>query len=202
MGSVGRDCDVRRGSGDGRGTGIPELNKSYASRRIVSLQGKPAHCLDGGRHGQDDSGRPTPRLFSSSPKVVCRLAKPDESEPPAGRDRCGLCQILGERVPDVHRAQVAHPGNSGSLRTLAPLPLWHLNGVQDAVHGVQEFYETLERITNELRGMTEHSSAFLSRVRKAEAPNYYDSQCLPGLLADNAHCSAKSSRSLWTWVPS
>jgi hypothetical protein len=193
---------MRRGSGDGQATGIPEIEQivCFAAHRQPAW--KPAHCLDGGRHCQDDCGRPTPKLFSCSPKVVRRLAKPDESEPPAGRDRCGLCQILGERVPDVHRAQVAHPGDSGSLRTLAPLPLWQLNGVQDAVHGVQEFYETLERITNELRGMTEHSSAFLSRVRKAEAPNYYDSQCLPCLLTDEAHCSAKSSRSLWTWVPS
>lgn len=37
-----------------------------------------------------------------------------------------------------------------------------------------EFFETLERITNELRGMTEHSTAFLSKVRKADAPDYYN----------------------------
>lgn len=49
----------------------------------------------------------------------------------------------------------------------------------DEKSGLQEFYETLERIVNELRGMTEHSTPFLQRVRKADAPNYFDSKFFP-----------------------
>lgn len=61
---------------------------------------------------------------------------------------------------------------------------------QDEKSNAQEFYESLERIVVDLRNWTvrrevgatsalipraqEHSFAFLNKVRKAEAPNYYD----------------------------
>ena len=71
---------------------------------------------------------------------------------------------------------------------------------QDEKSNAQEFYESLERIVVDLRNWTvrrevvaasrliaraqEHSYAFLNKVRKAEAPGYYDGACqgrgLPG----------------------
>lgn len=40
--------------------------------------------------------------------------------------------------------------------------------------GQEELYEACERVVQELRGYTEHSTAFLNKVSKREAPNYYD----------------------------
>ncbi|GAA6001668.1 hypothetical protein JCM10207_002256 [Rhodosporidiobolus poonsookiae] len=37
-----------------------------------------------------------------------------------------------------------------------------------------DFQETLERIVNEIKNTTEHSGAFLQKVRKADVPDYYD----------------------------
>lgn len=39
--------------------------------------------------------------------------------------------------------------------------------------GQEELYEACERVVLELRGYTEHSTAFLNKVSKREAPNYY-----------------------------
>ncbi|ODV84458.1 hypothetical protein CANARDRAFT_29006 [[Candida] arabinofermentans NRRL YB-2248] len=39
--------------------------------------------------------------------------------------------------------------------------------------GQEELYEACEKVVLELRGYTEHSTAFLNRVSKREAPNYY-----------------------------
>ncbi|KAG7837081.1 hypothetical protein KL943_001120 [Ogataea angusta] len=39
--------------------------------------------------------------------------------------------------------------------------------------GQEELYEACEKVVLELRGYTEHSIAFLNRVSKREAPNYY-----------------------------
>lgn len=41
--------------------------------------------------------------------------------------------------------------------------------------GQEELYEAAEKVLSELRAMTEHSSAFLQRVNKREAPDYYNS---------------------------
>ena len=38
--------------------------------------------------------------------------------------------------------------------------------------GQEELYEAAERVLNELRGMTEHSGPFLTKVNKKEAPDY------------------------------
>ncbi|KAL8831177.1 MAG: hypothetical protein Q9191_001019, partial [Dirinaria sp. TL-2023a] len=38
--------------------------------------------------------------------------------------------------------------------------------------GQEELYEAAEKVLNELKAMTEHSSAFLTRVNKREAPDY------------------------------
>ncbi|KAL9029848.1 MAG: hypothetical protein Q9196_001960 [Gyalolechia fulgens] len=40
--------------------------------------------------------------------------------------------------------------------------------------GQEELYEAAEKVLNELKAMTEHSTAFLSRVNKREAPDYYN----------------------------
>ena len=39
--------------------------------------------------------------------------------------------------------------------------------------GQEELYEACEKVVTELRGYTEHSTPFLNRVSKREAPNYY-----------------------------
>ncbi|KAG0689837.1 Transcriptional activator spt7 [Pichia californica] len=39
--------------------------------------------------------------------------------------------------------------------------------------GQEELYEACERVVTELRGYTEHSTPFLNRVSKRDAPNYY-----------------------------
>lgn len=41
--------------------------------------------------------------------------------------------------------------------------------------GQEELYEAAEKVLSELKAMTEHSSAFLTRVNKREAPDYYNS---------------------------
>lgn len=40
--------------------------------------------------------------------------------------------------------------------------------------GQEELYEACERVVQDLRATTEHSTAFLNRVNKRDAPNYYD----------------------------
>ena len=40
--------------------------------------------------------------------------------------------------------------------------------------GQEELYEAAEKVMSELKAMTEHSSAFLTRVNKREAPDYYN----------------------------
>lgn len=40
--------------------------------------------------------------------------------------------------------------------------------------GQEELYEACERVVMELRGTTEHSTPFLNKVSKRDAPNYYD----------------------------
>lgn len=40
--------------------------------------------------------------------------------------------------------------------------------------GQEELYEACEKVVTELRGYTEHSTPFLNRVSKREAPNYYE----------------------------
>ncbi|SCV68560.1 BQ2448_681 [Microbotryum intermedium] len=52
--------------------------------------------------------------------------------------------------------------------------------VLDASEGVDDkssahdFVDTLERIVNEIKNTTEHSAAFLQKVRKTDVPDYYD----------------------------
>ena len=42
--------------------------------------------------------------------------------------------------------------------------------------GQEELYEAAEKVLNELRGMTEHSGPFLTKVNKKEAPDYGNSE--------------------------
>ncbi|GJN91821.1 hypothetical protein Rhopal_004844-T1 [Rhodotorula paludigena] len=44
----------------------------------------------------------------------------------------------------------------------------------DDKSAANDFQETLERIVGEIRNTTEHSGAFLQKVRKADVPDYYD----------------------------
>lgn len=44
--------------------------------------------------------------------------------------------------------------------------------------GQEELYEAAEKVLSELKAMTEHSSAFLTRVNKRDAPDYYSSKSL------------------------
>ncbi|GAA5849941.1 hypothetical protein JCM8547_000959 [Rhodosporidiobolus lusitaniae] len=44
----------------------------------------------------------------------------------------------------------------------------------DDKSAANEFQETLERIVNEIKNTTEHSGAFLQKVRKSDVPDYYD----------------------------
>jgi transcriptional activator SPT7 len=41
--------------------------------------------------------------------------------------------------------------------------------------GQEELYESAEKVLSELKAMTEHSTAFLTRVNKRDAPDYYTS---------------------------
>lgn len=41
--------------------------------------------------------------------------------------------------------------------------------------GQEELYEAAEKVLSELKAMTEHSTAFLTRVNKRDAPDYYTS---------------------------
>lgn len=42
--------------------------------------------------------------------------------------------------------------------------------------GQEELYEATEKVLSELKAMTEHSTAFLTRVNKRDAPDYYSSK--------------------------
>ncbi len=43
----------------------------------------------------------------------------------------------------------------------------------------EEFLESIDRIITELKNYTEHSTAFLSKVSKRDAPDYYEGELLP-----------------------
>lgn len=45
--------------------------------------------------------------------------------------------------------------------------------------GQEELYEAAEKVLSELKAMTEHSTAFLTRVNKREAPDYYNGKSSP-----------------------
>jgi transcriptional activator SPT7 len=64
--------------------------------------------------------------------------------------------------------------------------------------GQEELYEAAEKVVLELRAMTEHSTAFLNRVNKREAPDYYQSEIFragQGKLLANRQL--QSSKLLW-----
>lgn len=53
--------------------------------------------------------------------------------------------------------------------------------------GQEELYEAAEKVVLELRAMTEHSTAFLNRVNKREAPDYYTSEISTRHTSARAH---------------
>ena len=68
--------------------------------------------------------------------------------------------------------------------------------------GQEELYEAAEKVLSELRAMTEHSTAFLQRVNKREAPDYYNSMLLSyDSMASANGCSFQSSNSPWILAP-
>lgn len=50
--------------------------------------------------------------------------------------------------------------------------------------GQEELYEAAEKVLSELKAMTEHSTAFLTRVNKRDAPDYYTSKNTPSIVTD------------------
>ena len=65
--------------------------------------------------------------------------------------------------------------------------------------GQEELYEAAEKVLSELKAMTEHSTAFLTRVNKRAAPDYYTSKTLlPKLIrfAMLSHCSHQTPNGL------
>ena len=71
----------------------------------------------------------------------------------------------------------SRPRNATSARELKnlladvkPVRRW----ANAPLKGQQELYEALELVLEGLRNLGEHSFPFLSRVRKSEAPDYYD----------------------------
>lgn len=63
--------------------------------------------------------------------------------------------------------------------------------------GQEELYEAAEKVVLELRAMTEHSTAFLNRVNKREAPDYYQS-----MLQQSSHARRISANSLCSYSAS
>ena len=51
--------------------------------------------------------------------------------------------------------------------------------------GQEELYEAAEKVLSELKAMTEHSTAFLGRVNKREAPDYYNGMRICSGLASH-----------------
>lgn len=65
----------------------------------------------------------------------------------------------------------------------------------DEKSGLQEFYDALERIIADIKGMQDHAAPFLNRVKKSEAPNYYDSMLSTSCIHIESRLSAHQS--LW-----
>ena len=64
--------------------------------------------------------------------------------------------------------------------------------------GQEELYEATEKVLSELKAMTEHSAAFLTRVNKREAPDYYNGTVAftcPSVVANDR--SFQSSNTPW-----
>lgn len=70
--------------------------------------------------------------------------------------------------------------------------------------GQEELYEAAEKVLSELKAMTEHSSAFLTRVNKRDAPDYYsskDTRLLFNLSMRAILIPCQSSSTRWTLEP-
>lgn len=68
--------------------------------------------------------------------------------------------------------------------------------------GQEELYEAAEKVLCELKAMTEHSTAFLTKVNKREAPDYYNGKSSPKLSGRRWLTFAlKLSNTRWIWGP-
>lgn len=68
--------------------------------------------------------------------------------------------------------------------------------------GQEELYEAVEKVLNELRGMTEHSGPFLTKVNKKEAPDYGNGESKnPALLDIKLRFLLQSSNIQWILEP-
>ncbi|SCZ90567.1 BZ3500_MvSof-1268-A1-R1_Chr1-3g02070 [Microbotryum saponariae] len=100
------------------------------------------------------------------------------------RDRPVCCPpVLAARPRYLFEAIERRCGNQSSSASssrvqysaveLKKLVLDASEGVDDK-SSAHDFVDTLERIVNEIKNTTEHSAAFLQKVRKTDVPDYYD----------------------------
>ena len=90
------------------------------------------------------------------------------------------------RVIDSSRARV--PATDSELRTLfSDVRKGRGKWASEEKVGQEELYEAAETVLNQLRGSTEHSGPFLTRVNKKEAPDYFNGK------TTKLACSIKSN---------
>ena len=81
------------------------------------------------------------------------------------------------RVIDSSRDRV--PATDSELRTLfSDVRKGRGKWASEEKVGQEELYEAAETVLNQLRGSTEHSGPFLTRVNKKDAPDYFNSKPL------------------------
>lgn len=119
----------------------------------------------------------------SNPTTSSFLLSSNQNFAPFGNATFGSSNLplkhLIERI-DMKRSEVA--ASDAELRSL-------MNEVrknrskwtnEDRV-GQEELYENAESVLDLLKGMTEHSTPFLTRVNKRDAPDYYNGELFPSI---------------------
>ena len=105
------------------------------------------------------------------------------------------------RVIDSNRDRV--PASDPELRTLfSDVRKGRGKWASEEKVGQEELYEAAETVLNQLRGSTEHSGPFLTRVNKKEAPDYSNSKSGELLMHTKADwILLQSSKRPWTSAP-
>lgn len=95
-------------------------------------------------------------------------------EPPLGPVPFGLGSTsLRSLLSTIHTKRDQIPLNEHELRMLfMDVRKNRSKWANDDRVGQEELYEACERVVSDLRGYTEHSTPFLNKVSKREAPNY------------------------------
>ncbi|GAA5978534.1 hypothetical protein JCM11641_007977 [Rhodosporidiobolus odoratus] len=85
---------------------------------------------------------------------------------------------------DARQSRAREGARAGSVNGRLPRQRYHPDELKrlvveaseavDDKSAANDFQETLERIVNEIKNTTEHSTPFLQKVRKADVPDYYD----------------------------